>query len=359
MTGEHTESEHTATERSSAPPAPIAQREQRHRRTVLLSLAVLLVLSISPVVGHHVVRAVDWLPASLEHLGPLCMVALHHLLVPVHEGFHYVLFGGVAYAVYDRGRAAWRMQHHLAALDVTAVHSDALLVRVIGRLGFPLSRVHIVGGLPNPAFTVGWLTPHIFVAHELSQTLPEVELEAVLAHEVAHVRRRDPLRLFLLRGLANTLFWLPAIRRLVEDLSDEAEIAADDAVAPSLRLALASAILRVARGHVNIEEPAIGFHRDHMIERRIRRLAGEAPLVVSHVSRRSITAAAIALLAVWASGVMVLHPLPDTSAGAGVGAAGAHCGHTTQSAWSHLFCEGALRAEIHCSVAGTTGERTI
>ncbi len=349
----------TANEGFTAPPAPIAHREQRHRRVVLLSLAVLLVLSISPVFGHHVVRAVDWLPASLEHLGPLCMVALHHLLAPVHEGFHYVLLCGIAYAVHDRGRAAWRMQHHLAVLDVTAVPREAALARVIGRLGFPLARVHMVGGLPNPAFTVGWVTPHIYVSQALAQSLPEPELEAVLAHEVAHVRRRDPLRLFLLRGLANTLFWLPAIRRLVEDLADEAEIAADDAVAPALRLALASAMLRVARARGDVVEPAIGFRQDHMMERRIRRLAGEAPLVVSHVSRKSIAAAAVALLAVWASGVMVLHPLPDMSPSAGLPASGAHCGHTSKSAWSHLFCEGALRAEIHCSMPDAADERSI
>ena len=212
--------EGSASQCGATPTAPIAQREQRHRRTVLLSLALLLVLSISPVFGHHLVRAVDWLPASLEHLGPLCMVALHHLLAPVHEGFHYLLFGGIAYALYDRGRAAWSMNRHLSVLDATAAHRDAVLAPVLARLGFPLARVYIVDGLPNPAFTVGWFTPRIFVARALSQALPEAELEAVLAHEVAHARRRDPLRLFLLRGLANTLFWLPAIRRLVEDLVD-------------------------------------------------------------------------------------------------------------------------------------------
>ncbi len=350
---------HSLRERMAVPPMPIVHREQRHRRTVLLGLAGLLILSLSPVFGHHVVRAVDWLPASLEHLGPLCMVALHHLLAPVHDGFHYALFGGLAYAGYDRGKAAWRMRHYLATLEVTAPDHDAVLARVIGRLGFPLSRVHIVHGLPNPAFTVGWLRPHIFVAHTLSRILTEEELQAVLAHEAAHAQRRDPLRLFVLRGLASTLFWLPAIRRLVEDLVDEAEIAADDAVAPSHRLALASAILRVTRAYGETEEPAIGFHRDHMMERRIRRLAGEAPLVVSHVSRRSIAAAASALLAVWASGVMVLHPLPTTLTGSVVRAAGGHCGHVTQSAWSHLFCEGALRAEIHCAIPDGAGGRPV
>ena len=323
----------------------VVQLEQRRRRLVLLALGVLLVLSISPVFGHHLVRAVDWLPASFEHLGPLCMVALHQLLVPVHHGFHYVLLIGALYTVYDRGEAVWRMRTTLANLEVESAHRDGVLAQAVERLGFPLHRVRVVTGLPNPAFTVGWRTPNVFVARTLSHTLSAAELEAVLAHEIAHVRRRDPLRLFLLRGLASTLFWLPAIRRLVEDLADEAEIAADDAVAPSLRLALASAMLRVAGANTGTLEPAIGFHRDHMIERRVRRLAGEAPVVMSHVSRRSIAAAAIALFAVWSSGVMVLHPLPDDGT---MAVTTAHCGHTNRPAWSHLFCQGEQRAQIHC-----------
>lgn len=319
---------------------PVLQREQRHRRVVLVALGALLVLSVSPVFGHHLVRAVDWLPASLEHVGPLCMVALHHLLVPVHGGFHLVLLAGLAFAAFDRLRAMKAMRGALRPLEVRPADRDRRLHDAVRRVGLPVERVCIVDGLPNPAFTVGWWTPRVFVALSLVEHLTELELDAVLAHERSHVRRRDPLRLFVWRALACTLFWLPAFRRLVDDLADEAEIIADDAVDPSLRLSLAGAILRVAGvqvGQADALDPAIGFHRVDMIDRRIRRLAGEAPLVTSHVSLRSIGAASVALMAVWASGVMVLHPLPDHAAMTGVSV---HCDHQQQFSLRHLWCPG-------------------
>jgi hypothetical protein len=325
------------------------RREQRHRRLVLLALGALLVMSLSPVFGHHVIRAVDWLPASLEHVGPLCMVALHHLLVPVHEGFHYVLLIGILYAVVERGRAAWRMHQALGSLAVESGGSCPPQLRLPAqRAGMPLSRLHVVNGLPNPAFTVGWWSPQVYVAGDLNERLSADEIEAVLAHEMSHVRRRDPLRFFMLRAMASTLFWLPAIRRLVEDLADEAEVIADDAVGAARRLALASAILRLAganMGSADSAEPVIGFYRTDLVERRIHRLAGDVPQVMTHVSRRSIVAASVALFAVWTSGVMVLHPLPEHGPAVGVTI---HCQH--ESAWSlsHLWCPGERAASERC-----------
>ena len=110
--------------------------------------------------------------------------------------------------------------------------------------------------------------------------MPDAELNAVLAHEQAHVVRRDPLRLAALRFLACTLFWLPALRRLADDVTDEAEIAADDIAAGDQPLVLASAILRVASWRDLRAGPlgaigATGFTCRDLLERRIRRLAGE------------------------------------------------------------------------------------
>ena len=225
--------------KSAAPmPAMLARREATHRQRVLLGLATLLVLSISPVFGHHLIGAVSWLPASLEHLGPFCVIALHHLLAPVHGLFHILLFVGIAFTAVERSRAAWRHATTMRALPIESATSDLRLVTAIGRVGFAVDRVRVVAGLPNPAFTSGWISPRVYVAKSLPDLLNADELEAVLAHEVAHVRRRDPLRLFALRSLAATLFWLPAIRKLVDDLADEAEIAADDFAAQRYRLPL-------------------------------------------------------------------------------------------------------------------------
>lgn len=329
----------------SAVPVALARREARHRQRVLLALATLLVLSISPVFGHHLIGAVHWLPASLEHLGPFCMIALHHLMAPVHGVFHGLLFVGIAFAIVERTRAVWRYAATMRALPIESAHSDVRLVAAIRRLDFSVHRVRVVDGLPNPAFTAGWWQPLVYVAKSLPDVLSANELEAVLAHEIAHVVRRDPLRLFALRTLAATLFWLPAMRRLVDDLADEAEIAADDHAATRYSLPLASAILRMAGADLGAREPAVGFQRSDLLERRIRRLAGEEATVSSHVSPRAIAAAALALVAVWTSGVIVLHPLPSGEAVIGEMH---HCAHVGESSFSHLFCTSDHRVNTPC-----------
>ncbi len=321
---------------------PLVRREQRHRRLLLLGLAVLLVLSISPVFGHHLIGASTWIPASLEHLGPFCMVALHHLLAPVHGAFHLLLQAGLLFAFIERTRAALRHARTMRALVLTPAENDARLVAAVDAVGFARERTHLVDGLPNPAFTSGWWTPRIYVARELPAQLSREELEAVLAHEVAHVRRRDPLRQFAWRTLAGVLFWLPAMRRLADELADESEILADDYAARERALPLASAILRMAGANVGPLGLAVGFQRRDLLERRVRRLAGEDAVVGFQVPRRSIAGAALVLLAVWASGVIVLHPLPAHDDVSG------HCTHTGAWQISHLFCNHSHAAGDPC-----------
>ena len=313
---------------------PLVRREQRHRRRVLLSLAVLLVLSISPVVGHHLIGAVPWISASQQHLGVLCLVALHHLLAPVHTVFHTLLYAGLAYATFDRVRAARRHARVMRALPLDPLPLDDAVQVAAVQVGLPDGRVRVVDGLPNPAFTTGWWQPRVYVARDLSQRLAPDELVAVLAHEAEHVRRRDPLRLFVLRSLAGVLFWLPAIRRLVDDLNDETEIAADDAAARLHALPLASAILRLAGAEVDAAEPAVGFQRPDLLARRIRRLAGEDVSAGTHVSGASLGAAGAALVMAWASGLMVLHPLAPAADPL------SHCEHRGSWAITHLICPG-------------------
>ena len=321
------------TERPAVLP-PLVRREQRHRRRVLLSLAVLLVLSISPVVGHHLIGAVPWISASQQHLGVLCLVALHHLLAPVHTVFHTLLYAGLAFAAFDRLRAAQRHAHIMRALPLETPLAGGTMHLAASKAGLRGGRVRVVDGLPNPAFTTGWWRPKVYVARDLAQRLTQDELVAVLAHEAEHVRRRDPLRLFALRALAGVLFWLPTIRRLADDLSDEAEITADDAAATRYALPLASAILRLAGANVDATEPAIGFQRTDLMARRIRRLAGEDASVGTHVSGASIGAAGTALVMAWASGLMVLHPLVPA------GDPLSHCEHRGSWAITHLICPG-------------------
>jgi Zn-dependent protease with chaperone function len=323
----------------------LISREEGHRRALLLGLGALLLLSTGPIFGHHFAAGLEYGLRGRDHLGPLCLIAAHELLAPVHYTFHTLLAGGVLYALGDRIRAALRARHVLAPLKADLPHPGDSFHEAAVRAGVEPARIRIVEGLPAPAFTAGWLRPRIYVAQGLRERLSTEELTAMLAHEGAHVLRRDPLRLSALRFLVLTLFWIPALRRLADDLAAEAEVRADDHAAREHPLALASAILALATwGRPEpLLDDVVGFaQRASMVERRIRRLAGEEPVVQSYVTRGSIGGALLALALVWTSGAIMVHPLPTGTAGVHA----LHCQHPGRLAVTHLFCfPGAFRTD--------------
>jgi Zn-dependent protease with chaperone function len=96
------------------------------------------------------------------------------------------------------------------------------------------------------AFCAGLVRPEVFLSRGALELLSAAELSAVLAHERHHASRRDPLRLAVTRVLADTLFFVPALRRVIARQQSLAEIGADEAAVASAggdRVALASAML--------------------------------------------------------------------------------------------------------------------
>ena len=320
-------------------PPRLTSREQSHRRLTLVAIAGLLVLGISPVVGHHLPVDTSALLAGLDHVGAVCVTALHLLLAPVHRLFHMLLIAGVLFAAWDRTRAWRQVRGALGPLPWYAPESGSPFAHAAVAAHLDPRRLRIVRGLPNPAFTVGWLRPRVYIAEALATQLRAAELATVIAHEGAHADRRDPLRLSLLRVLACTLFWIPALRRLADDVADEAEVLADNVAAGrGGPLVLASALLALAQWPAVVTSPtAVGFQQRDLLDRRVRRLVGEATSPASHVTRRSLAGAAGALLLVWIPGILMAHPLPDASALAHE----RHCDHRHESAVAHLFCLGA------------------
>lgn len=325
--------------------AGVAEREQARRRRLLVSIAALTLLGTSPVFGHHLTHGAARLFAGSDHLGVLCLVALHYLLAPVHELFHLLILVGFAYAVWDRVRVWRRARGIVALLDARAPVADDVFWRAACAGGVDPTAVRIVEGLPSPALTVGWLQPRIYVALQLAERLSQAELAAVLAHEGAHATRRDPLRLSVLRFFAHLLFWIPALRRLADDLADETEIQADDSAAGEAPCVLALAIVAAATWpcahHAREAVPPgmVGFNRHGILERRVLRLAGEEAVGRSHVTRGSIAGAAAALALVWTSGIVMAHPLPEPSRVEGPRSVVAGCvGPEAQSAFERL-CE--------------------
>ena len=254
-----------------------AWSERRHRVAIAAEMAALLVLTGAALFGHNFAGRYSALLAETDHVGFICLVAVHELLAPVHWVFHVLILSGVLYAVCDRIRAAVTLQRTLRML--TAIEpelGDAFWTASL-TAGLNPDRVHIVDQLPTPAFTTGCWAPRVYVARSLAHTLSPEELAAVLEHEAAHVTRRDPFTFAALRFISLILWWLPAVRNLSDDVVDEVELAADDRAATHRPLALASALLALANWRSRLPGPvtAPGFARVNLLDRRVLRLVGK------------------------------------------------------------------------------------
>jgi Zn-dependent protease with chaperone function len=88
---------------------------------------------------------------------------------------------------------------------------------------------HVLADAGVHAFCLGWLRPRVYVSRGALEVLNRDERAAVLAHELHHARRRDPLRLAVAGALAEGLFFLPIVRRVADRYAALAELAADEA----------------------------------------------------------------------------------------------------------------------------------
>jgi hypothetical protein len=195
------------------------------------------------------------LPAGAAVALPLLTVLLPHAEGPVHAFWH-----------------AAEAAVHSSPPAHAALHLTNLLLLLLGLVGlvrvvFTLARMRAFGEALREAgaavtadgdlrlvrserplcFALGGLRPAIYLTTGLREQLDERDLAAVLAHERAHLRRRDGLM-----GAGLTLFYslflLPGSGCLLRDWRAAAERACDAEAARQVGACdVAAALVRVAR----------------------------------------------------------------------------------------------------------------
>jgi len=121
------------------------------------------------------------------------------------------------------------------------------LMRQLGTLATTREHYALIDDAEPLVFTLGWWRNRIFLTSGLLRQCSEADIAIVLAHERAHVERRDNVRLLLAR-----LFLLVLPRglaaRLFDDLHGYTESACDLAAADQAgHLDVASTLLKVQR----------------------------------------------------------------------------------------------------------------
>jgi hypothetical protein len=86
----------------------------------------------------------------------------------------------------------------------------------------------VLSPLVHHAAVLGFRNPVIALAPDTVARLSDRELDQVVAHEHAHVRRRDDVAALVQKVIASVLWWHPAVWWLDRALTIEREVACDD-----------------------------------------------------------------------------------------------------------------------------------
>jgi beta-lactamase regulating signal transducer with metallopeptidase domain len=167
----------------------------------------------------------------------------------------------------------WMLARRLSrrAIRPVAPEIHALARRVAGRLA--LDRlVHILeSSAVRVPVMVGWLKPVVLLPASALSGLTPTQIEALLAHELAHIRRHDYLVNLLQSAVETLLFYHPGVWWVSRQIRTEREHCADDlAVAVCDRLVYVSALADLAQ---MTAAPRLALAAtDGSLVRRVRRL---------------------------------------------------------------------------------------
>ncbi len=186
--------------------------------------------------------------------------------------------------------------------------AEEALSRAAAALGIAPPGLAWVEGGPPVLFCTGTRNPRVVTSSSAVELLDRDELAAALAHELAHLERRDPTLSWALMGARALMWFNPGVQVLVRAIARDAERTADERAGQACgdRLALASGLLKLYRAtegrgrgagagsrplSAALAEP-IARARAHDIELRCRALLGPPPAPVPLARLRLAAAAA-------------------------------------------------------------------
>ncbi|MTV41136.1 M56 family metallopeptidase [Duganella radicis] len=177
---------------------------------------------------------------------------------------------------------------------------EADLARLAQRFGITRAvRLRVVDALASPV-TAGWWRPVVLVPAALVGGMPPDLLEALLAHEMAHIKRHDYLINLLQNVIETLLFYHPAVWWISNRIRVERELIADDIAARQLgeprRLALALSELERLRFSTNqLAQAANGGN----LMMRIQHLLKPAPQALNWKAAIAMLGVALACLSIY------------------------------------------------------------
>jgi beta-lactamase regulating signal transducer with metallopeptidase domain len=158
------------------------------------------------------------------------------------------VIGAVLLSLWRLG--GWLYLHRLSHRGISPAPESvqAALDRLHRRLGVHRAVRLLESAYVHVPAVVGWLRPVILLPIGLVAGITPDQLELILAHELAHIRRRDFLANLIQTAIETCLFYHPAVWWVSRMIRIEREACCDDLVVATTgeRLSYARALVRLA-----------------------------------------------------------------------------------------------------------------
>lgn len=191
--------------------------------------------------------------------------------------------------------------HHLRRMATPIQDAELLQMvqQLAGRLGMKIVPTVAWCTEISIPVVVGIVTPMILLPLSVTTGLTTHQIQALMLHELSHIRRFDPIVNLLQRIIEAILFFHPAVWFVSRRISIERELAADDMVLAAGwdRPLYAEALVRVAELASSISGHDLTRHatvlgaagtKPSEFKLRVLRLLGESPAPKLDVSRTGI-----------------------------------------------------------------------
>ncbi len=235
--------------------------------------------------GTAILASISWIARSPEHENVLTWVVL--LWLTGASAFWVRLMGG------------WWIARRMRSQRVRPAPPEwqAALDRIGARIGISRPVRLLVSALVQVPTVVGWLRPVVLVPVAALTGLPPEHVEALLAHELAHIRRHDYL-VNILQSIAEALlFYHPAVWWVSGHIRAERELCCDD-----IAVSVSGDVLTYARALAELESnrtahfnPALAANGGSLAD-RIGRLLGQSRPAARTLPGPGVIASAVLLI---------------------------------------------------------------
>ena len=269
------------------------------------------------------------MPTAMVHLAPIALPVT--ALAPAATAravtnwlpvFVYAWFAGVCLLAV-RSLGGWLMVQRFrkSALRPAADIWQERLATLAHRLRVSRTVRLCESAIAEVPSVVGWLRPVVLLPASALTGLTPRQLEALLAHELAHIRRHDYVINLLQTAIETVLFYHPAVWWVGRRMRAERENCCDD-----LAVRVCGDVLGYARALARMEElrgqmPAFAMAADggslfHRVQRLLRNGESEGVSAADWLTAAGVTLCAVA---VWAAPHLSVRskaippPLPEPS----------------------------------------------